>query len=246
MHSPTHAFICYGGHLPHNAFALLEQNRKFLAACAWSEPMQEHIAHRIEERLPEVDRALFLHLFNRKHKSEKKGAIRDHLIEAAGQKAVALVDAVLWESTPLISAQAAQDAVNHVLQGLGQSGRASELVGAYFGPVDVHRIVKEAILTAMPTPFVSVDWDMKIAETMRHFGYSYPYPLLFADTNWSGWFLGFVLNPATERLELWRLNRVATQGYPMLDWKEWLSAQNSAPWVVLSRPSEYTDAFEVL
>jgi hypothetical protein len=63
--------------------------------------------------------------------------------------------------------------------------------------------------------------------------------VLFADTNWSGWYFGFVKNPTTERLELWRLNRTATQGFPMTDWKQWFDPSNTSAWVVLNQPKEY-------
>jgi hypothetical protein len=64
-------------------------------------------------------------------------------------------------------------------------------------------------------------------------------PLLFADTNWSNWFFGWVGNPSSQELELWRLNRTGTEGFPMQDWKEWLSESNTSPWILLTNPKEY-------
>lgn len=244
MYSPTHAFLQYAGHLPENYPALLQKNRAFAAQVAWTESMQEHIAHQIEQRLPEINRPLFLHLFNRKPKAQTKTLFRENLIQSLNDPSrQGLVDAVLFENGRLFTSLEAEEAINRIFQSLGRPERAKPLAGNYFGPAALHQIVKALLLASLGNPFSPVDWDMKIAEAMRHLGYSYPYPLLFADTNWSGWLFGFVIHPATQQLELWRLNRVATQGFPMTDWKEWTSPKNSAPWVVFSKPSEYTSAF---
>ena len=94
------------------------------------------------------------------------------------------------------------------------------------------------LLRSLKEAFSNTDWDLKIAETMAALNLR-PKTCLFADTNWSGWFFGFVTNPGTGQLELWRLNRNGTQGFPMSDWKDWLSGKNKEPWVILSRPDEY-------
>ncbi len=238
MHSPTHAFLFYGGHLPENSLALLEKNRRFLTQ-TWNEEMQEHIAHRIEQRLPEQQRALFLHLLHQKPKTESKEQFRQHLLDSLKGLYVPLVDAVLFENGRLFTAQQAEEILKQLFQRLRISVQVKRGEGVYFSSLDLHQMAKTFLLETLRIPFSPIDWDMKIAEEMRHLGYSYPYPLLFADTNWAGWFLGFILNPATLRLELWRLSRIAMQGFPMSDWKEWVSPQNSAPWVVLTRPQEY-------
>jgi hypothetical protein len=84
-----------------------------------------------------------------------------------------------------------------------------------------------------------VDWDVKIVEIMQQLKILRPCLCLVGDTNWSGWFFGFVTNPATGHLELWRLNRNATEGFAMTDWKEWTSEENHSSWVILSDPKEY-------
>ena len=73
---------------------------------------------------------------------------------------------------------------------------------------------------------------------VRHMGFAYPEPLLFADTNWAGWYFGWVVGPSGV-LELWRLNRIATRGFPMTGWKNWFTSDNTAPWIVLANSDEY-------
>jgi hypothetical protein len=67
-------------------------------------------------------------------------------------------------------------------------------------------------------------------------GLSYPQPLLFGDTNWSGWLFGFVRHLGTGELQLWRLNRTALKGAPM-KWKSIF--ENGGVWtILLSNPVE--------
>lgn len=59
-----------------------------------------------------------------------------------------------------------------------------------------------------------------------------PTPFLFADTNWVESYFGFVVNPGTQNLELWRLDRTGIIGHPMKDWDSWLNGSEKLPWVV--------------
>ena len=115
--------------------------------------------------------------------------------------------------------------------------------GTYFGLRDVYEMAKAKLLQKRGLAISAIDCDREISEKMEQLGLKPPL-ILFADTNWSDWFFGFVLNPATNALELWRLNRNGTQGFPMADWKEWSSPTNTLPWIVLSKPEEYTGNFK--
>jgi hypothetical protein len=66
-----------------------------------------------------------------------------------------------------------------------------------------------------------------------------PTPLLFADTNWTNNFFGFVVNPGTGRFELWRLDKTLSQGVPMTEWKHWLNGSDRKTWSIFTRPYEY-------
>jgi hypothetical protein len=241
MHSPTHAFLFYPDALPSNSESLIEPPKE-----EWNEPMREHIAHKVSERLPETERALFLHLLRQKPAAPTNKQFRDHLIEAAGPRIkhpAALIDSILYEQTPLLSSVEAKEALASLLTHLGMPRKEIQLEGSFFGSHDLYQLAKASLLESLATPFSTIDWDLKIAHTMRHLRLGYRHPILFADTNWSGWFFGFIANPVTGHLELWRLNRNATQGFPMTDWKEWTSPTNTFPWVILAQPKEYTDSF---
>ncbi|MBU6446077.1 MAG: hypothetical protein KGQ49_01605 [Verrucomicrobia bacterium] len=234
MHSPTHAFIFYPRMLGGRAHVAPFSSQP------WDERMQEHLAHRISERLPEEERALFIHLLRNGDASASNGAFRAKVIASLSPRMKnkeALVDAALYDHARLWTADEAQTAIAQISQQLGQNIRI-KLEGTFFGPMDVYNQIKAAILQASQSVFASVDWDQKIANAMRKIHFL-PDVLLFGDSNWSGWFFGFVQNPTTGVLELWRFNRTATQGFPMHDWKEWVSPHNVSAWVLLSQPAEY-------
>ena len=236
MHSPTHAFIFY----PEMLKGSSGFNRPVQK---WDEQMQEHLAHQVSEKMPQEEKALFIHLYRQKSTAQTNAQFRNCLIEACPPRIknkVALIDSVLYEQTPLFPLSQAKIAFDKIMDHLG-GGRGNLTEATYLGPYDLYQSAKAALLRKIGSAFSSVDWDLKIAEAMHRLGFSQMSSILFADTNWSGWYFGFVINPATAQLELWRLNRNGTQGFPMSDWNEWLQTKNSAAWVILSDPREYID-----
>lgn len=61
-----------------------------------------------------------------------------------------------------------------------------------------------------------------------------PQAILFADSNWSYYYFGFIYNPGTEKLELWRVDRSGLFGSPMSSWQKYFA--NSRPWGLLTDP----------
>lgn len=246
IHSPTHAFVLRLDLLPEKAESKAEEN--FAAVKKWKcgEAIQEHIAHTLSEKLPDSQKSLFLHLFRKKHTAqtgaELRAALLDTLQTVRGKPDYGLVDSHLYEQIFLLKGEEIREALSailHPLQNKKISQAISRVKKSFMGAYELHQTAKSIVLEAIDMPYASVDWDEKIASQIRRLGISYPHLLLFADTNWSGWFFAFVTNPFTGQLELWRLNRIGSQGYPMNDWKQWLTPANKTPWIVLPRQSEY-------
>lgn len=235
MHSPTHAFVFYP--------ELLAAKRiKPLFNQPWSGEMQEHIAHKLSKKLPQEEGPLFIHLLRQKTSAESNTLFRSNLIEALGPRIKnkeSLVDSVLYENSYLSNSNQTEKRLQQILTALGENPPTRKLEGVLFGSYDLFELTKFSLLQSGKQALSDTDWDLKITEAMRKFGYL-PDALLFADTNWSGWYFGFVQNPTTLQLELWRLNRTATQGFPMNDWKEWLSPENRSAWCVLTNSVEYS------
>jgi hypothetical protein len=247
FHSPTHAFILRLDLLPEKAESKAEENSAAAKKWKCGEEIQEHIGHTLSEKLHASQKALFLHLFRQKHVAQTPARLRQHLLEAletvrGSPDTSGLVDSHLYEQVFLLSGNQIHEALSAILKPIlnkNISQAISHVKHSFMGAYELHQTAKSILLDVLQTPYASEDWDETIAAQIRRLGFTYPHLLLFADTNWSGWFFGFVANAFTGQTEIWRLNRIGTQGYPMIDWKPWLSPGNKSPWVLLPRQSEY-------
>src|SRR5690606_19110677 len=94
MHSPTHAFLFLPDLLEHRALRPFRKQE-------WNEEMREHFVHAISEKLPEEEKALFLHLFRQKTLSETKVGLRSAILESISSRVKLkelLVDAAFYEN----------------------------------------------------------------------------------------------------------------------------------------------------
>lgn len=84
------------------------------------------------------------------------------------------------------------------------------------------------------------DYYKLIVKDARHEGMALSKPVIFADSNWVRDKFSFVVNPGTSELELWRTDRLGTNGQPMSEWKQWLDgSRRDRKWGIYSRPFEY-------
>lgn len=84
------------------------------------------------------------------------------------------------------------------------------------------------------------DYHLAISQAAQKLGFAMPAPFMFADTNWVKEDFGFVINPGTGLLQLWRLDYTGSFGYPMTIWKQWLDGSHSHPtWSIYVKPAEY-------
>ena len=67
-----------------------------------------------------------------------------------------------------------------------------------------------------------------------------PAPVLFADTNWPWFYLGFAYNPGIRKLDLWSLDFRSLSGYPLSSWRSAIDGSSLKPWGVFIDPSEYS------
>lgn len=80
----------------------------------------------------------------------------------------------------------------------------------------------------------------EVVGAMQGLSMAMPAPVLFADSNWTKDYFGFVVSPATGNLELWRLDRLGVQGSPMSAWKQWVDgSRKDRTWGVYVKPGEY-------
>lgn len=85
-----------------------------------------------------------------------------------------------------------------------------------------------------------IDYHVEIALAAQKLGYALQAPIVFADTNWVKEDFGFVVNPGTGNLELWRVDPLGREGYPMSSWEEWLNgSRKDMTWGLYTKPYEY-------
>jgi hypothetical protein len=89
--------------------------------------------------------------------------------------------------------------------------------------------------------FEKEDVYLTILEKAREQNRAPPAPIIVADTNWSEResYFAFLVNPGTEELELWRIDRTGNLGKPMHIWKHWLDGSTKQVWTIYYRPKEY-------
>ncbi|MBS0624698.1 MAG: hypothetical protein JSS32_01450 [Verrucomicrobia bacterium] len=234
MQSPTHAFIFQPGSIPSDWKKAIEAGKKYWQMQKISEEIQERAAHLLSDKIPQIERNLFLHSWRNRPTVDTFSNFRFSLIEALasikGSKIrdpQAQVDSFLYETFPILPR-------NHLGSKLSISlqGEASLISSFEF----LQGIKQDAMKRGL---FQEEDLEAEWMQMARENNLAYPSPILFADTNWAGWYFGWVVGPSGS-LELWRLNRVGSRGYPMSSWKNYFLPDQASAWVILNQPHEYT------
>lgn len=108
------------------------------------------------------------------------------------------------------------------------------------GASSLQDICKALLCLAAQSTSKAVNYHSFVSETVQKLGYAMPKPLIFADTNWMKDFFGFVVNPGTARLELWRIDCTGSVGAPMSIWKQWVDgSRHDLTWGIYIKPQEY-------
>ena len=101
-------------------------------------------------------------------------------------------------------------------------------------------IAKAILLLFFKETAVPIDYHLHVACAAQKYGYAFPAPILFADTNWAKELFGFVVSPGSGNLELWRIDYTGTTGFPMSMWRQWLNGtRKDITWGVYNKPQEY-------
>lgn len=112
--------------------------------------------------------------------------------------------------------------------------------GSMVSACHLQEICKALVCLVKGISFFSWNIHEKVAAAAQKLGYAQPFPIIFGDTNWVKYFFAFVVNPGSGKLELWRVNRYGSEGYPMSIWKEWVNGSRSdIKWGIYVKPYEY-------
>jgi hypothetical protein len=223
------------------------------------------ILEMLVEKIPNEFKQLFLKAFHQLPASLSSSEFRQHIVDTLNLEPTLHivadrylypedVDSVLYSTLPWFSQNELKsriDKVIEVLPNIAEEDRFKirELYETYSSEYSIapiisakhlRDIVKSLISLAKGTTLMAYDFQLLINQAMQKLGYSMPAPIIFADTNWVKDLFGFVLSPGSNQLELWRVNSVGDEGYPMWMWKPWVDgSRTDPPWGVYSRPVEY-------
>ncbi len=267
MASPSHAFLLLPGQeFFHSGWqedmftytwvrdAVFLPSQRFYAEMRFGPAEQSFLLSRFCQQLPVL---LAHHLERAFTPKEKKLSIsewRKSLLEAIIQQVptqqqialVSSIDAFLYQALPIISGKEWKPLARRILSDLmnDEVEKIFQLFPDMPAPLltasEVQEAAKGCYLLAQKKITLSFDLHSYVSEHARFVGAAPPTPLLFADTNWTNNFFGFIVNPGTGRLELWRLDRTLSQGVPMSQWKHWLNGSDRKAWTIFTHSFEYT------
>jgi len=156
------------------------------------------------------------------------------------------IDAFLYQALPVVPGREWKMLARRLLSDIASDDIEDvlrlfpDVPNTFLTPKRLRELTSSAVLLSRRSPFLPYDLHMYLARHARFVGLAPPSTLLVADTNWPGNYFGFVVNPGTSRLELWRLDRAGISGTPMSSWKPWLSGLDRSPWSLYTRYHEYT------
>ena len=176
-------------------------------------------------------------------------AFRDLLFDAVREvyhHAEEKIDSFLYESLPLVERANGKREIAKLLFECDSSKvrdvleNLQEPASPFITAKTIREGATACYLLCSSSPFFSFDLHKHLAEKAAEKRLAPPLPAVFADTNWTSNYFGFVVGPGSLELELWRLDPSGCQGVPMTPWNRYLDGTDRKPWKIYSRPFEYT------
>jgi hypothetical protein len=161
------------------------------------------------------------------------------------------LDGFLFQTLPIVSGSDWKFLIRQLLSDLYDDACKEFLYPlnhapcAYMTAKKIKELAKIVYTHSRRSLFSSFDLHKYIADHARFIGLAPPTSLILADTNWPNQYFGCVVNPGTLRLELWTLDRTASQGTSMSDVASWFDSEGRIPWTLYANPAEYTGGTSV-
>lgn len=141
----------------------------------------------------------------------------------------------IWKVMPSLSTSEEME-LNAIFKRLPLEGKG----GAVISSKRMQQVCKSMLGLLYHRQTVPFDVHKEVALALRQLELAGPAPVIFADSNWARDYFGFLVNPGTGNLELWRLDYTGLIGSPMSHWKKWLDgSRTDRTWGVYINPHEY-------
>jgi hypothetical protein len=249
--SPSHAFILYpswplfkeGWHADLFTYTwvrdfVLKKGQSFYEAIRLSLSEQSFLIDELGKQLPSRLASSLKTVLLAQESSI--GSFKEQLMKVLSYApgATDKMDSFLYEMLPLQSAENVKSCVLKILDDLDKEkvyeilDQIPEMSSEWIGAIQLKELAKTIYLRSEKTLGLSFDLHEKIGARASFLGLSAPRPLLFADTNWPHYHFGFVVNPSSQQLELWRFDPTGSTGIPMRGWRKYLTEENVDSWAV--------------
>lgn len=239
--------------------------KKMLESLWLDEDKMQYLLDHFESTIPEEYRHFFRKSFGNIYGVMRPREFREYLLTGI-QKDRALrsisgivsadeIDSALYSMLPLFSGADLRERVTNIFDNIpafskeqrqalmevfeltSQNRPYQKMIDA----VGLQDICKGLVCLAFGQTSLNVDMHQAISQAAQNLEYALPPPILFADTNWVKEEFGFVLNPGSNNLELWRIDSTGRQGSPMSAWDQWLDGTHrERTWGVYVKPYEYS------
>lgn len=237
----------------------------FVEGMLLNDDMLRYLIQQLNEKVPENLQPRFKTLFGQLHGPLNPIFFRDYLVDLLDRDRglrqgarIALtaqeIDSFLYSHLPLFSVVElkerilkifsilpgiGQETVSFVLQLLNQIPLTRGEI-PYMGARQLQDVCKALLCLTAANTATSYDYHLQISLAAQKLGFAMPPPVIFADTNWVKDMFGFVVNPGTGRLELWRIDYTGSSGVPMSSWKHWVDGSRpDHKWSIYVKPYQY-------
>lgn len=169
----------------------------------------------------------------------------------AGQELTTRISEVLqtifYEHLPFFTSNTLQDKTEKILhelsifpekiiaKAISVAKQGSEKIGNYqlLSAKDLLLFVQTALLGATKKSKNEFDCSGMILKAMSKFGFSLYHTILVGNTNWTKEYFGFLVNPATLEIDLWRMDITGRTGIPLSIWKPFLHGESNKKWGII-------------
>lgn len=243
---------------------LIQPVENFIDNIALTEEMMQFLVQELVKKVPENFQPRFKVAFNYLMGPLNPHLFRDYLVDMLATDrglqynrtpvlATDEIDGLLFSHLPLCPMHEIKDRIHKILILLPgiDSSKVTEILNLmdsiplsreyqWIGAYQLQEICKALLCLAGLETSTSYDYHWHVSQAAKKLGFAMPMPILFADTNWVKEEFGFVVNPGSGRVELWRLDYTGSIGYPMSTWREWLDGSHPEhKWGIYVKPSEY-------
>ncbi len=273
MHSPTHAFtLLPGAKLFSQAWNnesftytwirdnLVRPRQEFVETMILEEDMIEAFLGYFATLFPIEVRPMITPIHKQLYGRHTPIELRKELHKLLPRIPLELIDEGLYNFLPLLPLNQFGERLNYLVQECKEIPEAvkNKMIALYEKntiPYSLERYIPVGkLIDAVKALYIlatgKTTGSLNIHEIVllgaQRLGYTYPPPILVADSNWIRDYFAFVVNPGTGELDFWRIDDIGAKGAPIMGWRVWLDGSRREPsWGLYTHPFEYTSKYSI-